>query len=359
MRHPIDPKVDMVFKALFGSEANRNLLIAFLNDILALEVPVTSVQLLKPETPGRARDDKAVIVDVKARDQRGRIFQVEIQLVLEPALAERMLYGWSVIYSRQLRKGDAYADLNPVIAIWLVDAALFPHAQGWHHVFQAADRHTGLLLSDQMAIHVLELPKWRRAGGPLAGPDRWMYFLNEAGGWTTLPNELEDPEMKQAMDTLGQISDEEREYWAYFDRIENERLILSRERYRREQDEALREQESQLREQETQLREQETQLREQETQLRVQESQLREQETQLREQETQLRVQETQLRVQETQLRVQETQLRVQETQLREQETQLRVQESQLREQDERIRVLTAQVQELMAQVSRLTRPPG
>jgi len=27
MRHPIDPKIDCVFKALLGSEENRNLLI--------------------------------------------------------------------------------------------------------------------------------------------------------------------------------------------------------------------------------------------------------------------------------------------------------------------------------------------
>jgi len=31
MRRPIDPKIDCVFKALLGSEENRNLLIHFLN----------------------------------------------------------------------------------------------------------------------------------------------------------------------------------------------------------------------------------------------------------------------------------------------------------------------------------------
>ncbi len=35
MRHAIDPKIDCVFKALLGSEENRNLLIHFLNAFLA------------------------------------------------------------------------------------------------------------------------------------------------------------------------------------------------------------------------------------------------------------------------------------------------------------------------------------
>jgi|WetSurMetagenome_2_1015567.scaffolds.fasta_scaffold770143_2 hypothetical protein len=34
MRHPIDPKIDCVFKALLGAEDHRNLLVHFLNAVL-------------------------------------------------------------------------------------------------------------------------------------------------------------------------------------------------------------------------------------------------------------------------------------------------------------------------------------
>jgi len=37
MRHPIDPKIDCVFKALLGAEDNRALLIDFLNALLGAE----------------------------------------------------------------------------------------------------------------------------------------------------------------------------------------------------------------------------------------------------------------------------------------------------------------------------------
>ncbi len=54
MRHPIDPTVDGVFRALFGAEANRDLLIHFLNAVLAadLPAPITAVELLNPSTSG-------------------------------------------------------------------------------------------------------------------------------------------------------------------------------------------------------------------------------------------------------------------------------------------------------------------
>jgi hypothetical protein len=50
MRHPIDPKVDCVFKALLGSEDNRALLIHFLNAVLVddLPAPITEVEILNP-----------------------------------------------------------------------------------------------------------------------------------------------------------------------------------------------------------------------------------------------------------------------------------------------------------------------
>ncbi len=48
MKHRIDPKIDCVFKALLGSEENRNLLVHFLNAILTsdLTAPITEAELL-------------------------------------------------------------------------------------------------------------------------------------------------------------------------------------------------------------------------------------------------------------------------------------------------------------------------
>jgi len=82
MKHRIDPKIDCVFKALLGSEENRNLLIHFLNAILAneLNAPIATVDILNPYNDREFLDDKLSIVDVKAKDEKDQIYQVESSL---------------------------------------------------------------------------------------------------------------------------------------------------------------------------------------------------------------------------------------------------------------------------------------
>lgn len=46
MRHAIDPTVDCVFKAILGKEANKNLLIHFLNAILQLRGAARIVEVV-------------------------------------------------------------------------------------------------------------------------------------------------------------------------------------------------------------------------------------------------------------------------------------------------------------------------
>jgi hypothetical protein len=55
----IDPKVDIVFKRLFGTEANADLLIDLLNAVLAFPPPgvVTAVEILNPFHDKEALDD--------------------------------------------------------------------------------------------------------------------------------------------------------------------------------------------------------------------------------------------------------------------------------------------------------------
>ena len=76
MRHRIDPKVDCVFKALLGAEGNRSLLIHFLNAVLGADLPrpITTVEIRNPYNDKEFLSDKLSIVDIKARNARGRLY---------------------------------------------------------------------------------------------------------------------------------------------------------------------------------------------------------------------------------------------------------------------------------------------
>ena len=147
MKHPISPTVDCVFKAILGAEENINLLIDFLNGILAPQSPISDVEILNPYNEREFSSDKLTIVDVKAKDEQGTTYQIEIQLAVFSYLPERMLYTWSDIYQSQLQSGVPFSQLRPVISIWLLTENLFLKSPAFHHHFQMLDEENQQRLS--------------------------------------------------------------------------------------------------------------------------------------------------------------------------------------------------------------------
>jgi predicted transposase/invertase (TIGR01784 family) len=214
MKHAIDPKIDCVFKALLGAERNRRLSIHFLNAMLAgeLAAPVVAVEILNPYNEREFLDDKLSIVDVKARDQAGRLYQIEIQLLNLPDLPARILYGWADLYSAQLRDGDGYERLQPTYAIWLLGQTLRPRIAEAIHRFRWRDEQ-GRTLVDHGGIWLLELSKCTIETVETE-QDRWLKFFIEGDRLDPdhLPEWMQTAEMRQAMDTLKAFSEKERAY---------------------------------------------------------------------------------------------------------------------------------------------------
>ena len=217
MRHPIDPKIDCVFKALLGAEANQRLLIHFLNAVLgaALPAPIRHADILNPYNEREFLDDKLSIVDVKARDEQGRLYQVEIQLLSHPDLPARILYTWADLYSAQLRSGQDYGALRPTYAIWLLAEDLLRDDSAYSHIYRLRDEG-GRLLLDHGGIWLLELNKFA-AERVETEQQRWLKFFTEGQRLddTHLPNWMQTDEMRQAMSTLEAFSEKERAYHAY------------------------------------------------------------------------------------------------------------------------------------------------
>jgi predicted transposase/invertase (TIGR01784 family) len=217
MRHPIDPKIDCVFKALLGAESNCALLIHFLNAMLGAELPapISSVEILNPYNEREFIDDKLSIVDVKARDNHDDLYQIEIQLLSYRDLPARISYGWADLYSSQLSSGQPYSRLKPTYAIWLLAEDLFPERDGYLHDFRLRDAQ-GQNLVEHGGIWLLELNKFDTE--PVnTEQERWLKFFKEGEGLDSeaLPLWMQTPEMKQAMSTLKAFSEKDRAYHAY------------------------------------------------------------------------------------------------------------------------------------------------
>src|SRR5580700_6070944 len=146
----LDPKVDYAFKKVFGSEANTPVLLNLLDAVLKPppDQRLVSVEILNPFNDKEAVDDKLSILDIKARDQQGRQYNVEMQMIGSGIYVQRVLYYWAVLHSQQLREGSDYDTLQATISISFVNGELFPQVPDHHLDFQLrSSRHPELVFS--------------------------------------------------------------------------------------------------------------------------------------------------------------------------------------------------------------------
>ncbi len=87
-----EPGLIFEFRKIFGKPGNEICLISLLNSILDLPQSIESVEFMNPFSYKDFEDDKLICVDVKATDQAGRVFIVEVQIVVHPSFAKRAVY---------------------------------------------------------------------------------------------------------------------------------------------------------------------------------------------------------------------------------------------------------------------------
>ena len=234
----IDPKVDLAFKKVFGSEAHRQLTVSLINAVLRPPPwdKLAELELLNPYNEQITMDDKLSILDIKARDDRGRLFNVEMQMVSSASLRRRLLYYWSRLYSLQLSKGDDYTKLCPTISICFVNGDLFAGRESYRSEFRLLEADGSLCLTDDLVIHVLEIPKFTSLLGELKEPlDFWLYFLKNGDELDAdaLPDRLGDTDIRQAMGVLKMLAQNDMERELYEGRLKARRDLQTMETERR------------------------------------------------------------------------------------------------------------------------------
>ncbi len=99
---------DVVFHYVLGSEESEQGLRSFLSAVQTDSgfAPLAEVEITNPFSLRRFEIDKQSIIDVKAKDEAGRRYTIEVQVRAQPAFAERALYYWAKSYGDQLHKAE-------------------------------------------------------------------------------------------------------------------------------------------------------------------------------------------------------------------------------------------------------------
>jgi predicted transposase/invertase (TIGR01784 family) len=187
--------------------------------------------LLNPFNDKDRLDDNLSILDVKARDQSGRQFNVEMQLLANRYFRQRVPYYWARLHQSQLQEGQDYQALRPTISICFVNTLLYPQVPAYHLLFELRERDHGLLFTDDLGVHIVESPKFTKSAAELTTPlDLWLYFLRYGKGLDTdaLPAPLATvEEVRRAMGELQMIAQSDLEPERYEARLKLQRDISS------------------------------------------------------------------------------------------------------------------------------------
>lgn len=173
---------------------------ALVNALLDLQGPdeIVELILLNPISEKQYIEDKGPIFDLKARDSKGRQYNVEVQL--RPGVGDylkRSIYYISRFYSEQMQRGDSYQDLLKTVSISLVDFNLLPDTEEVHSTFLLREKNSGYILSDVLELHYVELRKFKPAKPQELRTrfERWLYFLKFADLYG--PEEIDLPDNLQ------------------------------------------------------------------------------------------------------------------------------------------------------------------
>ncbi|MBK5427525.1 Rpn family recombination-promoting nuclease/putative transposase [Bacillus sp. TH30] len=200
----VNLRIDFAFKQLFGTNGSEDILIAFLNAMLqdSLESPIASLQLEYPHLHREHANDKLSILDISATLNTGTKVNVEIQLNNNHDMMKRSLYYWGKLYTSQLQKGMPYSALRKTITINLLNFIMFLDHKEFHTMGTLWNTQQQKLLSDDIEIHIVEIPKlteqWHEEKvNPWKDPFvRWLLLLS-ANEDEHLTKTLEDIAMNQ------------------------------------------------------------------------------------------------------------------------------------------------------------------
>lgn len=204
---------DFMFKRLFGSEANKDVLIGFLNMLLT-DVDIMDVEFIPTEHLGLTKDDRKAIFDISCKCRNGRSFIIEMQKGYQKHFRERALYYTSYPINEQGRQvRDEFIrehqnsndsakftwdyNLKPVTVVAILNFK-FEHDGGWpsdrfHSSYRLREDTTCEVMTDALRFVFLELGRFKKHLWELETiSDKWMYLLKHMHEMVDIPEVFSD-----------------------------------------------------------------------------------------------------------------------------------------------------------------------
>ena len=208
----LSPKLDVVFQALFGEVGNERITKAFLQEILKEKIDKIELNV-NPILRRETIEDKMGVLDVVAKINNKQNVDIEMQMISNEKLPERILYYWARLFSKGIKKGEDYEKLEKTIAILITNEKIEKFEKLKYHtewkIFETENKKE--ILTDKLEIHIIELEKIEERSQE--SNDKlldWLYFLINPDSRRVKEKMEENKELKEAKEKLDKITEDER-----------------------------------------------------------------------------------------------------------------------------------------------------
>ena len=228
----LDPKNDLTFKKVFGQ--HPHLLRSLLNALLPLNEgqEVVELEYLTAEMVPDLITHKHSIVDVRCRDNHGRQFLVEMQILWTDSFKQRVLFNASKAYVHQLKVAENFQGIQPVYALNFVNQNFEHDISEYYHRYALFHAEHPDRQIEGIELIFVELKKFKANNlSEKKLQVLWLRFLTEIerSSTTVSPDLLAVPEIEEAVSYLRESAFTEEELYAYdqyWDQVMTERTMV-------------------------------------------------------------------------------------------------------------------------------------
>jgi predicted transposase/invertase (TIGR01784 family) len=197
----INPFTDFGFKKIFGEEANKDLLIDFLNELLTDKGKIIDITYLKSERLGTTDLDRKAIFDLYCENEKGEKFIVEMQRAKQDYFKDRSLYYATFPIQEQAKKGDWNYQLNGVFSIAITDFIIDDDKENKTkllHDVRLIEKETQKEFYSKLRFIYVEIKKFDKSLEDIETHfEKWLYVLKNLVKIEEVPPKLQEKVFKK------------------------------------------------------------------------------------------------------------------------------------------------------------------
>ena len=231
-------RFDWAAKRLLRNKANYAVLEGLVTVLLGEKIAI--IEMLESESNQDSANDKFNRVDIKAKDSKGDIILIEIQLTREWYYLQRVLYGVSKTITEHISLGSKYEEVKKIYSINIL---YFDLGKGSDYLYHGTTTFIGVHTKDELIVRKRDKDAIRTCSPTEIFPEYFLIRVNEFNEVAKTPIEewmdflknnhikdnTETPGLREAKEQLRvlQMNDAERKaYDNYLDTIRTQDSVL-------------------------------------------------------------------------------------------------------------------------------------